>query len=344
MSKFFIGVMTGTSADALDGCIVSFENQFKLIESASINLEASYKKSYENCIKIGYKTVDESNILLDLEEKLNDKTIKLVKKLLKDSNLDSSQIESVAFSGQTVFHTDQKSYQIGNATEIAKSLGIKVVSDFRNFDISKGGKGAPLIPAFHNYLYSEENKKVLIFNIGGIANGTYLNDKKIVLASDIGPGNCLIDFVASEKLNKRFDENGESAKTGKLSKNVIENLIKEYDKKFNIYPRADDKRNYYYLLETSVQEMNPNDALRNLTELTAQKIKDFFDYCNKPEEVIFHGGGTKNLFLMSLIENKLGQKIKTTDDQIMSKFVEAAGFAYLAYLNKGVVYDGNAKL
>ena len=153
MSKFFIGVMTGTSADALDGCIVSFENQFKLIESASINLEASYKKSYENCIKIGYKTVDESNILLDLEKKLNDKTIKLVKKLLKDSNLDSSQIESVAFSGQTVFHTDQKSYQIGNATEIAKSLGIKVVSDFRNFDISKGGKGAPLIPAFHNYLY-----------------------------------------------------------------------------------------------------------------------------------------------------------------------------------------------
>ena len=51
MDKYFIGVMTGTSADALDACVVSFNNQFKLIEKASINLEEFYKKDYEEIMR-----------------------------------------------------------------------------------------------------------------------------------------------------------------------------------------------------------------------------------------------------------------------------------------------------
>ena len=56
MNNYFIGIMTGTSADALDGCIVSFDEGFKFVESASISLDGDYKKNYEACIKAGYKT------------------------------------------------------------------------------------------------------------------------------------------------------------------------------------------------------------------------------------------------------------------------------------------------
>jgi len=36
MNNYFIGIMTGTSADALDGYVVSFDEGFKFVESASI--------------------------------------------------------------------------------------------------------------------------------------------------------------------------------------------------------------------------------------------------------------------------------------------------------------------
>ena len=55
MNNYFIGIMTGTSADALDGCIVSFDEGFKFVEAASISLDDDYKKNYEACIKAGYK-------------------------------------------------------------------------------------------------------------------------------------------------------------------------------------------------------------------------------------------------------------------------------------------------
>ena len=77
MDNYFIGIMTGTSADALDGCIVSFDNGFKLIEKASIGLGDCYKKDYEECIIAGYKSSCESEKLLKLERILNDKTIEI---------------------------------------------------------------------------------------------------------------------------------------------------------------------------------------------------------------------------------------------------------------------------
>ena len=41
---------------------------------------------------------------------------------------------------------------------------------------------------------------------------------------------------------------------------------------------------------------------------------------------------------MDLIETKISKVIRTTKDKVPSKYVEASGFAYLAYLNQGVVF------
>ena len=53
--------------------------------------------------------------------------------------------------------------------------------------MQKGGLGAPLVPEFHKYLFAESNKRKVIFNIGGISNGTYLDGE------DIKVGNPLLD-------------------------------------------------------------------------------------------------------------------------------------------------------
>lgn len=336
MSKNFIGVMTGTSADALDGCIVSFDGQFQLIERISLDLEESYKKDYEECLMAGYKTIDESKKLFELENMLNSQTMELIKRLLNESQLAKDDIAAIGFSGQTVFHTNQKSFQFGDPQKISNSVGIKVLSDFRNFDIALGGMGAPLVPFFHKYLYSEKEKNKLIFNIGGIANGTYLNGEEISLASDVGPGNCLMDLVASERFNRPFDFNGEEASKGKANDVLLAKLLANCANME--FPRADDKKDYYALMnETS--SIDSNSLIRTLAEFSAEMIKKFCNHCNNPKDIIFHGGGTKNLFLMDLIKKKIGLEIKTTDTEIESKFVEAAAFAYLAYLERGKIFS-----
>ncbi len=334
MSKYFIGIMTGTSADALDGCVVSFEDKFELICSASLTLDGSYKRDYEECIREESKNTNESKKLFELENILNQKTIELINLLLKKADIDISQVSSVGFSGQTVFHTNEKSYQIGNPAYISELSKIDVYSDFRNFDIKNGGIGAPLIPAFHKYLYAIEKDRI-IFNIGGIANGTYLKKGEVAIASDVGPGNCLLDYVSSKSFDKPFDDSGAEAAKGEINRQLLKQLIDKCDAM--TYPRADDKQDYYRLKELFTN-IEPNSLLRTLAELSAEKIKDFYEYCGKPEEVIFHGGGTKNKFLMSLIKNKISGFVRTTDDEISSKFVEAAGFAYLAYLKKGEIF------
>lgn len=329
--------MTGTSADALDGCIVSFDRSFKLVGSLSTELGESYKEKYEQSIKKGYKTIKESNDLKEIEDKLNEKTVELINKLLKKTSIKSSDISSIAFSGQTVFHTVGKSYQIGNPQKISNDLDINVVSDFRNYDISMGGMGAPLIPEFHRYIYSEKDKRKLIINIGGIANGTYLEGDIISLASDIGPGNCLIDHASKKLFNTGYDNCGNESSKGNIEINLLRELMNESSKM--VYPRSDDKSDYYALLNRERMKITPNNLLRTLTEFTAEKVKEFYLFCNNPDEVILHGGGTKNDFLMNLINKKINVAIRTTDSEISSKYVEAAGFAYLAYLDKGKKFN-----
>ena len=181
MSKYFIGLMTGTSADSIDGCVVDFGNGFELIHSKSNNLEKNYKSKYEEAIKKGFKNKEDDEIVLELEESLNKSSVELIKNLLDE--IDTSLISGIGFPGQTMFHDTERSYQIGCAQFLADEVGIKVIHDFRNYDMQKGGLGAPLVPEFHKYLFAESNKRKVIFNIGGISNGTFLDGEDIKVAT-----------------------------------------------------------------------------------------------------------------------------------------------------------------
>ena len=146
-----------------------------------------------------------------------------------------------------------------------------------------------------------------------------------------------MDLVAKKKLDSNFDLKGETASKGKIIESVLKMLhasCVHLD-----YPRADDKQDYYKILNINFDEHQTEDILRTLAEFTADKVCEFFNNCGNPEEVIFHGGGINNNFLMNLIEEKLKVKIKTSDFKIPAKFVESAAFAYLAFLRKGKVFS-----
>lgn len=332
MSHYFIGTMSGTSADAVDVCLVDFAGGIGFYASHSEALSSAYKQTYEEIVLAGYKSWHDPNKLEELNQELTTVTIQAIEQLLQKEGLKPTDIRSVGFSGHTIYHDAEQSIQLGCPQTLANALQINVISDFRNFDMRSGGLGAPLVPPFHHYLYEEYSDSGLVINIGGIANATFLNQGCIELATDIGPGNCLIDWVASNFFNCPFDANGSLAAQGSVNVPLLENLQKSLEKL--TYPRADDKSLYYKLLDQHMTTINNYDLLRTVTELTAIAIENFVHECHKPDTIIVHGGGTNNEFLMLLIEEKLGQEL-WVDHKVPSQYVESAAFAFLAFLVRG---------
>jgi len=322
MRNLYIGLMSGTSRDSLDGCLVSFSNGLEIK-----NLETIYfSKDYQSSNNQSY-----------ISEEITQKSIDLVKKLI--SNHSKENIIAIAFPGQTISHTDEFSLQAGSPEIIAKESGIPVYADFRNFDIAHGGKGAPLIPLFHQYLLSDNSKNKLIINIGGIANGTYLKGPEIELASDVGPGNCLMDEAMRKLGLGLYDNDGLLARSGNINDEILELFMNELQ---NLsYPRADDISVYMNILEkyeSEILNIAPADALCTLAELTATKIIEFLKSCNSVDELIFHGGGTENKYLMSRIKELAAIPVKSIDDVAPSKYIEAIAFAYLAFQERAILF------
>ena len=172
MSNLFIGIMSGTSRDSLDACLVDFTDHFEIIATETLNFHSSYKTSVE---------------IPFISSEITNKSVEIVKNLIHKSSISESRIVGIGFSGQTISHDDHHSLQAGDPKKISKLTKINVFSDFRNKNIAEGGRGAPLIPDFHKYIFSETGKRKLIIYIGGISNGTYLDGENIAAASDIGP-------------------------------------------------------------------------------------------------------------------------------------------------------------
>ena len=57
---------------------------------------------------------------------------------------------------------------------------------------------------------------MVVLNIGGISNFTYLDGKDNFYGSDCGPGNALMDIYCQKFLNRPYDKNGEHAKNGEV--------------------------------------------------------------------------------------------------------------------------------
>ena len=321
MKNLYVGLMSGTSRDSLDGCLVSFENGFNVLACDTLNFSDGYQTSQDQAY---------------IDKEITNKSIELVNKLIE---IRRDNVVAIAFPGQTISHNDDFSLQAGSPETIAKETKIPVYSDFRNFDIAKGGKGAPLIPHFHQYLLSEKGTEQLVLNIGGICNGTHLKDEEIVHSSDIGPGNCLLDATMRNFNLGKFDSDGLMASKGNVDNILLEKLLHEID--FLTYPRADDLSLYLNLMETYkkfLAEKNPEDVLCTFVELTVRKIEEYFNFCGAPAKVIFHGGGTENKYLMKRIKEMIKTEISTIDSLISSKYVESAAFAYLAFKERAVLF------
>ena len=353
MGKIYtaLGLMSGTSMDGIDASIISsdgdreysvivdkyykYDEKFRddLVHIRSKILTYKDLTSFENEIKALERelTLLHANAANDIAEK-------------NDLNIDF-----IGFHGHTLFHDSKKkiSKQIGDGNLLSQLCKKDVIYNFRQVDIENGGEGAPLTPIFHNAivnknLISEFDKfdSINILNIGGIANITktarwdnFYKSTDMLQASDIGPGNCMIDSWIRNNSNSKFDDKGNIASYGKTDSLILNQALEN----LNIIPPYNKSLDINDFDISFVRGLNLENGASTLSDLTAEIISNaIIHYSDSQNSLnVVCGGGRKNVYLMDLINKKLSNYnnlkfFPIENFGINGDYIESQAFAYLA--------------
>ena len=328
-----LGVMTGTSMDGIDLSLIKTDgiNYVKIIKEENYNY--SLKKQMILKEIVNNKPIKISEIYKYFkfyENFVTKDIIKYIKKFVLKNKI--KNIDIISLSGQTMYHNSKKNItiQLGNGKNISDYFKIKVITNFREKDIINGGEGAPIGSYYHRYLLNIINKKAVIINIGGVANSSQIKNRMLI-STDIGPGNGIIDDLANYFYNIKFDKNGYYASKGKIINKIL-NKFKKDDFFKKKYPKSLDRNNFdKYLNE--MKKNKKNDSIATALSFTIFAIKKFIYYKKNSylNEIILTGGGRKNKFLKKILKEKFNKlKITKIDDYgFNGDLIESQMFAFI---------------
>ncbi|MCE9786249.1 anhydro-N-acetylmuramic acid kinase [Shewanella chilikensis] len=337
-SGYFIGLMSGTSMDGVDAVLVDFSSgQPKLLGQHTEPLPTHLFKGLQ---RLCQPDTDEINRLGRLDRTVGKVFAAAVKQLLAKTGVSKEQVCAIGSHGQTVRHMPNLevgfTLQIGDPNTIAAETGIDVIADFRRKDVALGGQGAPLVPAFHQQIFSHPGINRFILNIGGIANITFLPaDNREILGFDTGPGNTLIDAWSQQIRQLPFDEDGQWAESGNSSAEFLTQLLSH--PYFSLdYPKSTGRElfnNAWLDQQLALFSHLPEEDIQStLLDLTCHSIARDIAKLSPDGEIYVCGGGALNGVLMKRLGARLpNHSIATTSALgIDPKWVEGIAFAWLA--------------
>ena len=344
-SELYIGLMSGTSLDAVDAVVVSIDNtRTQLIACHEHPIPDDLRQKILGICTGQSTTLPEVGLI---DHKLGKLYAAAVNELLSHAQLLPEQITATGNHGQTVYHQpDGESpftMQLGDANLIAALTGIDTIADFRRIDIALGGQGAPLVPAFHRYLFQQRDSTTVILNIGGVANISVIPADNLpadksdssVQGFDTGPGNLLMDAWCERHTGDRFDKDAQWAQQGQVDTSLLEQLM---DDPFLTKPppksTGRERYNLTWLEQQITDSLPAQNVQRTLCEYTARSIaQQVENYSHGPHcELLVCGGGADNPLLFELIKRYLPDwhTLPTGDRGIPGDYMEAMAFAWLA--------------
>ena len=345
--SLYIGLMSGTSLDGIDGVLARIDphGATTAIASASTPFAPELRKALFELQSPGPNELHREK---QAGNALALAYAEVVGQLLQKARLTANDIVAIGAHGQTIRHQPDLgemayTHQTLNPALLAERTGIDVIADFRSRDLAAGGHGAPLVPAFHAQQFSEP-KNLAILNIGGIANLTLISQSGEVTGFDCGPGNMLMDAWIQKQLGKPYDENGNWALQGKVDESLLKKLLA--DPFFNKTPPKSTGRDDFHmdwLLENiGNKNIPPEDVQATLLHLSAHSILDALArHAPQTQKLITCGGGAQNTALMNLLKVKAQYlcpdlaEITTSDSVgIHPQLVEGLAFAWLAWAHK----------
>src|SRR3978361_2020758 len=217
------GLMSGASLDGVDVALI--ETDGRRVKAFGPSGYRPYTASERNLLRQAlYEAVDlpqrdaRPGCLREAERVVTSAHAEAVAAFVAQHRIAFSDIDIVGFHGQTVLHRPERrlTVQIGDATALAKAIHIPVMHDFRAADVEAGGQGAPFVPVYHRALAQslEREGPIVVLNIGGVSNITYIDGSDTLIACDTGPGNALLDDFMFRMTGRRFDCEGRMAAQG----------------------------------------------------------------------------------------------------------------------------------
>lgn len=325
-----IGLMSGTSLDGIDAAYIETDGEGYVKPHAFISAPYTsyFRDLLRRCLRNVYGAADP--FVRDVELQLTELHAKAVQTLLKKSGIGAHHLHMVGFHGQTIFHQPalRRTIQIGDGQKLADMVGIPVINDFRTMDMRAGGQGAPLVPLYHQALFTSVDKPVVVLNVGGVANITWLGADGSIAAFDTGPGNALIDDWMQEQANKPFDKQGAVAALGHVDWAHVRAFLRHeyFDKP---YPKSLDRDAFSALMPRHLQLI---DGAATLTAMTAAAVCRGVDLMQeKPRYIYVAGGGRHNHYLMKLLADMMAIPVHPVEVAGHNgDAMEAEAFAYLA--------------
>ncbi len=333
-----IGLMSGTSLDGVDVALI--ETDGKRIKSFGPTGYRPYTESERSLLR---QALAEAVNLLNRESRPGalfeaERVVTLahaeaIATFKAQNRISAEDIDIVGFHGQTVLHRpDRKlTVQIGHAGALARAIHIPVMHDFRAADVEAGGQGAPLVPVYHRALAQslEREGPIVLVNIGGVSNITYIDGNDTLIACDTGPGNALLDDFMYRTMRQPFDTDGQMAAQGVVDEAWVARALSLPF--FALPPPKSLDRNDFAGLTMS--NVSPPDGAATLTAFTAAAIARIIPLLPKtPKSWIIAGGGARNHTMMRMLRQRLAPAIVDAADGLgwASDAIEAQAFGFLA--------------
>src|ERR1700674_5796625 len=218
-----VGLMSGTSLDGV--AVAMIETDGKRVQAFG---PSGYRPYTEPERRLLRQALGEAvhlpqrdarpGILREAERVVTVAHAEAVASFTAHNHINYEDIDIVGFHGQTVLHrpAERMTVQIGDAAALAKAIHIPVMHDFRAADVAAGGQGAPFVPVYHRALAQllDREGPIVVVNIGGVSNITYIDGADTLIACDTGPGNALLDDYMFRIFGQPFDCEGRTAAQG----------------------------------------------------------------------------------------------------------------------------------
>ena len=349
MQEHYIGLMSGTSLDGVDGVLVTFSGDapIHVVASATQAFLPDFKAELLALNTPGQHEIHRAALAAN---QLVAVYAQVVQSLVAGLDPLETPVTAIGAHGQTVRHQPRGTtgvphsgytVQLNNPSLLAELTGIDVVADFRSRDVAAGGQGAPLVPAFHQHLFGRPDTGVLVLNLGGIANLSVLPRSRhaaasLVLGFDCGPANALMDAWCLQHTGQPYDAGGAWAASGQLMPALLARLLDE--PYFSKPPPKSTGRDLFSLdwLARKLAPFGdaaPVDVQHTLTEFTARTCIDALQpYLEDAKALIVCGGGAFNQHLMARLQAGAPSLAVSASDSfgLPPLQVEAAAFAWLA--------------
>ena len=341
----YIGLMSGTSLDGIDGVLVDFD---PLDSTGKVHVLAHSARPFDDAqaselLALNrpegsdelHRAALQANALARLSAQVTDD-------LLQASKTGRDAVRAIGSHGQTVRHRPREfdgvgyTLQLNSPALLAELTGIDVIADFRSRDLAAGGIGAPLVPAFHQAVFGRTGQSGAVVNLGGMANLSALHADGSVTGFDCGPGNVLLDLWCRARTGRSYDAQGRWAASGRVVADLLAAMLAE--PYFALPAPKSTGRDLFHVgwLEAHLKQhaaVDPQDIQATLSALTAAVCaRDVLAHASHDGPLLVCGGGALNLDLMQRLQAALPHHaVQPTDARGLPALqVEACAFAWLA--------------